>query len=159
MDPLAHGAIGASRRAARAEFAVRRALDDARVTPTVEHTRCAGDGERAAFELAPSHDRLFVLGGEEPIDRRQCPFQHVPRVRLVHADHFLRARTRGRPAREHARSRKAREHRHQRRAARGGLEFDMMDTSFFLSRERIIATTSANIPIRSPRVFIISRLL
>ena len=54
----------ASRRAARAEFAVRRALDDARVTPTVEHTRCAGDGERAAFELAPSHDRLFLLGGD-----------------------------------------------------------------------------------------------
>lgn len=32
--------------------------------PTVEYTRAAGDGVRAARELAGSHDRLFVLGGD-----------------------------------------------------------------------------------------------
>lgn len=41
-----------------------RALAACGVTPTVEHTRTAGDGIRAARELSASHDRLFVLGGD-----------------------------------------------------------------------------------------------
>lgn len=51
-------------RAAGAEQSVLRAFRAAGVTPTVEHTRSAGDGVRAARELAAAHDRLFVLGGD-----------------------------------------------------------------------------------------------
>ena len=43
---------------------MRRAFHAAGVEPTVEYTRCGGDGARAARELAASHDRLFVLGGD-----------------------------------------------------------------------------------------------
>ncbi len=53
-----------ARRAAGAEAAVLRAFRAAGVTLTVEHTRAAGDGIRAARELAATHDRLFVLGGD-----------------------------------------------------------------------------------------------
>lgn len=41
-----------------------RAFRAAGVALTVEHTRDAGDGVRLARELASSHDRLFVLGGD-----------------------------------------------------------------------------------------------
>ncbi len=54
----------ASRRGAEAEASVLRAFDEAGTTPTVEHTRSAGDGERAARELSATHDMLFVLGGD-----------------------------------------------------------------------------------------------
>ncbi len=53
-----------ARRAAGVETAVLHAFAALGVTPTVEHTRAAGDGVRAARELAASHDRLFVLGGD-----------------------------------------------------------------------------------------------
>ena len=53
-----------ARRAAGAERSVLRAFHAAGVTPTVEYTQCAGDAVRAARELAPAHDRLFVLGGD-----------------------------------------------------------------------------------------------
>lgn len=53
-----------SRRGARAEAPVVAALRAAGVMVTVAHTRCAGDGVRAARELAAAHDRLFVLGGD-----------------------------------------------------------------------------------------------
>jgi YegS/Rv2252/BmrU family lipid kinase len=53
-----------ARRAAGIESAVLRAFAACGVTPTVAHTRAAGDGVRAARELAASHDRLFVLGGD-----------------------------------------------------------------------------------------------
>lgn len=53
-----------ARRAAAVESAVLQAFAACGVTPTVEHTRAAGDGVRAARELAASHDRLFVLGGD-----------------------------------------------------------------------------------------------
>lgn len=53
-----------ARRAASVETAVLRAFGACGVTPTVEHTRAAGDGVRAARALAASHDRLFVLGGD-----------------------------------------------------------------------------------------------
>lgn len=53
-----------ARRAAGVEAAVVQAFSSCGVTPTVEHTRVAGDGVRAARELAASHDRLFVLGGD-----------------------------------------------------------------------------------------------
>ena len=53
-----------ARRAAGAERAVRRAFRAAGVTLTVEQTREAGDGVRIARELAATHDRLFVLGGD-----------------------------------------------------------------------------------------------
>ncbi len=53
-----------ARRAARAEAGVLRAFAAAGVAPTVAHTRSAGDGVRAARELAADHDRLFVLGGD-----------------------------------------------------------------------------------------------
>ena len=53
-----------ARRAAGSERAVLRAFHALGVTPTVEHTRSAGDGVRAARELAAAHDRLFVLGGD-----------------------------------------------------------------------------------------------
>lgn len=57
VNPVARGAAGAER-------SVLRAFRTAGVTATVEHTRCAGDAVRAARELAPAHDRLFVLGGD-----------------------------------------------------------------------------------------------
>lgn len=57
MNPVA-------RRTAGAERSVRRAFQAAGVAVTVEHTRAAGDGVRLARELAPAHDRLFVLGGD-----------------------------------------------------------------------------------------------
>lgn len=41
-----------------------RAFHAAGVKLTVEYTRAAGDGVRAARELAAAHDRLFVLGGD-----------------------------------------------------------------------------------------------
>ncbi|MDQ8155754.1 MAG: diacylglycerol kinase family protein [Gemmatimonadota bacterium] len=53
-----------SRRGASAEAAVLAALRAGGVSVTVEHTRCAGDGVRAAHELSTTHDRLFVLGGD-----------------------------------------------------------------------------------------------
>ena len=53
-----------ARRAAGVEAAVLRAFAACGVTPTVEHTRAAGDCVRAARALAASHDRLFVLGGD-----------------------------------------------------------------------------------------------
>ena len=53
-----------ARRAAGVETAVRQAFSALGVMPTVEYTRAAGDGVRAARELAASHDRLFVLGGD-----------------------------------------------------------------------------------------------
>lgn len=53
-----------ARRAAGVEAAVVQAFLAAGVTPTVEHTRAPGDGVRAARELAASHERLFVLGGD-----------------------------------------------------------------------------------------------
>jgi YegS/Rv2252/BmrU family lipid kinase len=53
-----------ARAAARAEAGVRHAFEAAGISPTVEYTRSAGDGVRAARELAPFHDRLFVLGGD-----------------------------------------------------------------------------------------------
>ncbi len=53
-----------ARRAAGVERAVLQAFTACGVTPTVEYTRAAGDGVRAAHELAASHDRLFVLGGD-----------------------------------------------------------------------------------------------
>jgi YegS/Rv2252/BmrU family lipid kinase len=53
-----------ARRAAGVEAAVVRAFAACGVGPTVERTRAAGDGVRAARELALSHDRLFVLGGD-----------------------------------------------------------------------------------------------
>ena len=53
-----------ARRAAGAEAAVRRAFRAAGVALTVEYTHAAGDGVRVARELAATHDRLFVLGGD-----------------------------------------------------------------------------------------------
>lgn len=53
-----------ARRAAVVETAVLRALAACGVTPTLAHTLAAGDGVRAARELAASHDQLFVLGGD-----------------------------------------------------------------------------------------------
>ncbi len=53
-----------ARRAAGAERSVLRAFQAAGLAPTVEHTRAAGDGVRAARELAAAHDQLFVLGGD-----------------------------------------------------------------------------------------------
>jgi len=53
-----------ARRTAATERSVLRAFGAAGVALTVEHTRAAGDGVRAARELAPTHDRLFVLGGD-----------------------------------------------------------------------------------------------
>lgn len=53
-----------SRRAAGVEPAVLQAFAACGVTPTVEHTRAAGDGVRAARELAVAHDQLFILGGD-----------------------------------------------------------------------------------------------
>lgn len=41
-----------------------RAFSEVGTSPTVEHTRCPGDGSRAARELAVAHDRLLVLGGD-----------------------------------------------------------------------------------------------
>lgn len=57
VNPVARAAV-------RAEAGVLRAFAAAGIIPTVEHTRSAGDGVRAARELAHSHDRLFVLGGD-----------------------------------------------------------------------------------------------
>ena len=57
VNPVARGA-------ARAEAGVLGAFAAAGISPTVEHTRAAGDGVRAARALAPMHDRLFVLGGD-----------------------------------------------------------------------------------------------
>ena len=57
VNPVARGA-------ARAEEGVRRAFAAAGISPTVERTRAPGDGVRAARELAPHHDRFFVLGGD-----------------------------------------------------------------------------------------------
>jgi YegS/Rv2252/BmrU family lipid kinase len=54
----------ASRRGSAAEASVVRAFRRAGVEPTVAYTQSAGDGERAARELAAAHDRLFVLGGD-----------------------------------------------------------------------------------------------
>ncbi|MDP1889966.1 MAG: diacylglycerol kinase family protein [Gemmatimonadaceae bacterium] len=53
-----------ARRATGVESAVLQAFLACGVTPTVEHTRAAGDGVRAARELAAWHDHLFVLGGD-----------------------------------------------------------------------------------------------
>lgn len=53
-----------ARRGAISLEQVLRALRRAGVSPTVEFTRCAGDGARAASELAATHDRLLVLGGD-----------------------------------------------------------------------------------------------
>lgn len=53
-----------ARRSAGVETAVVQSFASCGVTPTVEHTRDAGDGVRAARELAASHDQLFVLGGD-----------------------------------------------------------------------------------------------
>jgi len=53
-----------ARRGAASAAAVLRAFQRAGVAPTVEYTRAAGDGVRAARELAAAHDRLFVLGGD-----------------------------------------------------------------------------------------------
>lgn len=53
-----------ARRAAGVETAVLQAFSACGITPTVEHTRAAGDGVRAARALAVSHDHLFVLGGD-----------------------------------------------------------------------------------------------
>jgi diacylglycerol kinase (ATP) len=53
-----------ARRTAGAEPSVLRAFRAAGVALTVEHTRAAGDGVRLARELAATHDRLFVLGGD-----------------------------------------------------------------------------------------------
>lgn len=53
-----------ARRAAVVETAVLQAFSACGVTPTVEHTRAAGDGVRVACELAAAHDQLFVLGGD-----------------------------------------------------------------------------------------------
>lgn len=41
-----------------------RTLRSAGTSPTVEHTRSPGDGIRVARDLAASHERLFVLGGD-----------------------------------------------------------------------------------------------
>ncbi len=57
VNPVARRTVGV-------ETAVLQAFSACGVTPTVEHTRAAGDGVRAARELAASHDRLFVLGGD-----------------------------------------------------------------------------------------------
>jgi diacylglycerol kinase (ATP) len=54
----------ASRTGARAEAGVRAALRRGGVEATVARTRGPGDGVRVARELAHSHDRLFVLGGD-----------------------------------------------------------------------------------------------
>ncbi len=54
----------ASRDGAHAEAPVVRALAAAGIRPSIERTREAGDGVRAARELAPSHDCLLVLGGD-----------------------------------------------------------------------------------------------
>jgi YegS/Rv2252/BmrU family lipid kinase len=43
---------------------VRAAFAAAGIEPTVAYTQAAGDGERAARELAAAHDRLFILGGD-----------------------------------------------------------------------------------------------
>jgi len=53
-----------ARAAARAEAGVLAAFAAAGIHPTVARTVAAGDGVRAARELAPMHDRLFVLGGD-----------------------------------------------------------------------------------------------
>ena len=53
-----------ARRTAGTEPSVLRAFRAAGVALTVEHTRAAGDGVRLARELAATHDRLFVLGGD-----------------------------------------------------------------------------------------------
>jgi YegS/Rv2252/BmrU family lipid kinase len=57
VNPVARRTVGV-------ETAVLQAFSALGVTPTVEHTRAAGDGVRAARELAATHDRLFVLGGD-----------------------------------------------------------------------------------------------
>ncbi|HEY5492534.1 MAG TPA: YegS/Rv2252/BmrU family lipid kinase [Gemmatimonadaceae bacterium] len=57
MNPVA-------RRTADTERSVLDAFRAAGVALTVEHTRAAGDGVRLARELAATHDRLFVLGGD-----------------------------------------------------------------------------------------------
>lgn len=54
----------ASRTGARAEAHVLAVLAAAGITPTVERTRAAGDGVRAARDLAPAHDCILVLGGD-----------------------------------------------------------------------------------------------
>lgn len=54
----------ASRNGARAEQPVYDALAAHGVRPTIERTRAAGDGVRAARELAPHHDYMLVLGGD-----------------------------------------------------------------------------------------------
>lgn len=54
----------ASRRGASAEASVLRAFHAAGVQPTVEYTRCAGDGVRAARAVAASAEVVFVLGGD-----------------------------------------------------------------------------------------------
>lgn len=53
-----------ARRAAAVEAAVLQAFSACGIAPTVQHTSAAGDGVRAGRELAASHDRLFVLGGD-----------------------------------------------------------------------------------------------
>lgn len=53
-----------ARRTAGAEHSVLRAFHAAGVALTVEHTRAPRDGVRLARELASTHDRLFVLGGD-----------------------------------------------------------------------------------------------
>lgn len=57
VNPVARRAVGV-------ETGVLQAFSACGVTPTVEHTRAASDGVRAARALAASHDRLFVLGGD-----------------------------------------------------------------------------------------------
>ncbi|MHB1311428.1 MAG: diacylglycerol/lipid kinase family protein [Gemmatimonadaceae bacterium] len=57
VNPVARGA-------ARAEDGVLRAFAAAGIRPTVARTCAPGDGVRAARQLAPRHDRLFVLGGD-----------------------------------------------------------------------------------------------
>lgn len=53
-----------ARRATGTEPSVLRAFHAAGMAPTVEYTRSAGDGVRAARDLAATHDRFFVLGGD-----------------------------------------------------------------------------------------------
>lgn len=54
-----------------------RAFAQAGVHPVVAHTRCAGDGERAASELAASIDRLFVLGGDGTVMEAATGLAHA----------------------------------------------------------------------------------